>query len=260
MAVREVCEQLSCVQVLALLCISFTCHARCWVNITLTVAVCLSACAHTEPCRTWPLSATHTAQPTALCSSSTAAAPLQPAAAVAVVEVERCHQLHSRLAGMPVCPMVVQVCCCCELGREPLRADLHHTFITVVCLSPYVLLHTVLRSTLQCFCAMCCDVFAVCSFPQTHISTTGEPASRPQEPPGGGLGAGLSPDDMAAAAKVLRDATERSVLPKLEERIARLNLSITGAKDVCVYEWYGQCWLFVFLWRLCRLCSSEHPR
>lgn len=33
---------------------------------------------------------------------------------------------------------------------------------------------------------------------------------------------------MAAAGQVLRDFTERSVLPKVEERIARLNLSITG--------------------------------
>lgn len=51
--------------------------------------------------------------------------------------------------------------------------------------------------------------------------------SRPQEAPGG-LGCGLTPDDMAAAGQVLRDFTERSVLPKVEERIARLNLSITG--------------------------------
>lgn len=55
----------------------------------------------------------------------------------------------------------------------------------------------------------------------------GEPVSRPPEPPGG-LGCGLSPDDMAAAGQLLRDFTERSVLPKLEERVARLNLSITG--------------------------------
>jgi hypothetical protein len=33
---------------------------------------------------------------------------------------------------------------------------------------------------------------------------------------------------MAAAGQLLRDFTERSVLPKLEERVARLNLSITG--------------------------------
>lgn len=51
--------------------------------------------------------------------------------------------------------------------------------------------------------------------------------SRPQEPPGG-LGCGVTPDDMAAAGQVLRDFTECSVLPKVEERIARLNLSITG--------------------------------
>lgn len=57
----------------------------------------------------------------------------------------------------------------------------------------------------------------------------GEPLSRPQEPPGG-LGAGLTHDDMAAAGQLLRGFTERGVLPKLEERIARLNLSITGLK------------------------------
>lgn len=62
----------------------------------------------------------------------------------------------------------------------------------------------------------------------------GELLSRPQEPPGG-LGAGLSPDDMAAAGQLLRAFTERSVLPKLEERIARLNLSITGAQQLLCF-------------------------
>lgn len=61
-----------------------------------------------------------------------------------------------------------------------------------------------------------------------HVAVpAGEPLSRPQEPPGG-LGAGLTLDDMAAAGQLLRGFTERGVLPKLEERIARLNLSITG--------------------------------
>jgi hypothetical protein len=40
---------------------------------------------------------------------------------------------------------------------------------------------------------------------------------------------------MAAAGQLLQDFTERSVLPKLEERIARLNLSITGAQQLLAH-------------------------
>lgn len=61
----------------------------------------------------------------------------------------------------------------------------------------------------------------------------GEPSSRPRAPPEG-LGSGLGLDDMAAAGQMLRDFTERSLLPKLEERIARLNLSVTGTYDRAV--------------------------
>jgi hypothetical protein len=41
---------------------------------------------------------------------------------------------------------------------------------------------------------------------------------------------------MAAAGQLLRDFTEHSVLPKLEERVARLNLSITGGLRVIMQE------------------------
>lgn len=51
----------------------------------------------------------------------------------------------------------------------------------------------------------------------------------PAEPPGG-LGHGLSPDDMAAAGQLLRDFAERTLLPRIEERIARLNLTVSTAR------------------------------
>jgi hypothetical protein len=57
----------------------------------------------------------------------------------------------------------------------------------------------------------------------------GEPQSRPAEPPGG-LGAGLAPADLAAAGQLLRDFTQACLLPKLEERISRLNLSVTAMR------------------------------
>jgi hypothetical protein len=62
------------------------------------------------------------------------------------------------------------------------------------------------------------------------MGSAGEPPARPPEPPGGlaGGGGAISPDDMAAAAAVLRSFTEQSLLPRVEERMARLNISITG--------------------------------
>ncbi|KAI8476140.1 MAG: ER-golgi trafficking TRAPP I complex 85 kDa subunit-domain-containing protein [Monoraphidium minutum] len=57
----------------------------------------------------------------------------------------------------------------------------------------------------------------------------GEPDGRPAEPPGG-LGAGLAPADLAAAGQLLRDFTQGCLLPKLEERVSRLNLSVTATR------------------------------
>jgi hypothetical protein len=57
----------------------------------------------------------------------------------------------------------------------------------------------------------------------------GEPDRRPDEPPGG-LGVGLAPADLAAAGQLLRDFTQGSLLPKLEERVSRLNLSVTAMR------------------------------
>jgi hypothetical protein len=55
---------------------------------------------------------------------------------------------------------------------------------------------------------------------------------------------------MAAAGQLLQGFTERSVLPKLEERIARLNLSITGEQgrepwcydSFCAARWWVSVW------------------
>lgn len=84
--------------------------------------------------------------------------------------------------------------------------------------------------------------------------------SRPQEPPGG-LGAGLSADDMAAAGQLLRDFTERSVLPKLEERIARLNLSITGERghEPWFNAWFCAARRWVSVWSCEELGLSDLP-
>jgi len=57
----------------------------------------------------------------------------------------------------------------------------------------------------------------------------GEPDGRPPEPPGG-LGAALAPADLAAAGQLLRDFTQGCLLPRLEERVSRLNLSVTAMR------------------------------
>ncbi|WIA33724.1 hypothetical protein OEZ86_006842 [Tetradesmus obliquus] len=72
-------------------------------------------------------------------------------------------------------------------------------------------------------------VFESCRQATLPGGGAGEPEQRPQEPPGG-LGQGLHPDDMAAAGALLREFAERSLLPRVEERMARLNLAVSTAR------------------------------
>ncbi|WIA13573.1 hypothetical protein OEZ85_007140 [Tetradesmus obliquus] len=72
-------------------------------------------------------------------------------------------------------------------------------------------------------------VFQACRQATLPGGGAGEPEQRPQEPQGG-LGQGLHPDDMAAAGALLREFAERSLLPRVEERMARLNLAVSTAR------------------------------
>eukprot|EP00882_Tetradesmus_deserticola_P026825 GHRQ01029629.1.p2 GENE.GHRQ01029629.1~~GHRQ01029629.1.p2 ORF type:complete len:208 (+),score=91.72 GHRQ01029629.1:50-673(+) len=72
-------------------------------------------------------------------------------------------------------------------------------------------------------------IFQACRHATLPGGGAGEPEQRPPEPPGG-LGQGLHPDDMAAAGALLREFAERSLLPKVEERMARLNLAVSTAR------------------------------
>lgn len=71
--------------------------------------------------------------------------------------------------------------------------------------------------------------FLVSLIAPVAVSCTGEPEQHPKEPPGG-LGHSITADDMAAAGQLMKDFCERTLLPKLEERIARLNLIISNAR------------------------------
>lgn len=103
---------------------------------------------------------------------------------------------------------------------------------------------------------------------------TGEPEQRPQEPPGG-LGQGLHPDDMAAAGALLREFAERSLLPRVEERMARLNLAVStarkGLKNRLTRLWKGAaaepgpsmvraaaCLLRWVCYCVCCICCERH--
>eukprot|EP00877_Chromochloris_zofingiensis_P003658 jgi/Chrzof1/13293/Cz07g27240.t1 len=57
----------------------------------------------------------------------------------------------------------------------------------------------------------------------------GEPDKLPLEPPTG-LGSALSAADLQAVAQLLREFAERALLPKLEERMNRLNISISATR------------------------------
>eukprot|EP00879_Flechtneria_rotunda_P033011 GHRR01036525.1.p1 GENE.GHRR01036525.1~~GHRR01036525.1.p1 ORF type:complete len:441 (+),score=144.44 GHRR01036525.1:563-1885(+) len=72
-------------------------------------------------------------------------------------------------------------------------------------------------------------VFQACRSAVVPGGGAGEPEHWLPEPPGG-LGQALSPDDMAAAGQLLKNFCERTLLPRLEERIARLNLSVSTAR------------------------------
>eukprot|EP00878_Enallax_costatus_P009894 GHUV01010331.1.p1 GENE.GHUV01010331.1~~GHUV01010331.1.p1 ORF type:complete len:454 (+),score=106.14 GHUV01010331.1:1028-2389(+) len=72
-------------------------------------------------------------------------------------------------------------------------------------------------------------VFQACRHPNMPGGGAGEPEHYPKEPPGG-IGHSITADDMAAAGQLLKDFCERTLLPKLEERIARLNLIISNAR------------------------------
>ncbi|KXZ49490.1 hypothetical protein GPECTOR_21g716 [Gonium pectorale] len=57
----------------------------------------------------------------------------------------------------------------------------------------------------------------------------GEPLARPPGPPGG-VGAFLTVQDLDAVGAFVREFVSRTLLPRLEERMARLNTSITAAR------------------------------
>ena len=57
----------------------------------------------------------------------------------------------------------------------------------------------------------------------------GEPEARPPPPPQG-LGAYLSVTDLDCIANVIREFAVRTLLPKLEERISKLNAGITATR------------------------------
>ncbi|KAG2489318.1 hypothetical protein HYH03_012150 [Edaphochlamys debaryana] len=58
---------------------------------------------------------------------------------------------------------------------------------------------------------------------------SGEPLARPPPPPGG-VGAFLTAQDLEGVAGFVRDFAGRTLLPKLEERISRLNAAITATR------------------------------
>ncbi len=57
----------------------------------------------------------------------------------------------------------------------------------------------------------------------------GEPDARPAPPPQG-LGACLSASDLQSAAACLRHMVTQMLLPRLEERVAKLNAAVTAAR------------------------------
>jgi hypothetical protein len=57
----------------------------------------------------------------------------------------------------------------------------------------------------------------------------GEPDGRPGEPPQG-LGAFLSAQDLDAVAALVQEFATRTLLPRLEERITRLNACISATR------------------------------
>lgn len=81
------------------------------------------------------------------------------------------------------------------------------------------------------------DIFKRCRKPVVTGGGAGEPDARPSEPPHG-LGAFLAPQDLDAVAAFISEFTSATLLPRLEERITRLNAMISatrkGAPRACV--------------------------
>ena len=71
---------------------------------------------------------------------------------------------------------------------------------------------------------------------------SGEPEAPPAAPPQG-VGAFLSATDLEGVAALVRKFALQSLLPRLEERIGRLNAGITmarrGLKNVITRLWKG---------------------
>ncbi|PNW88325.1 hypothetical protein CHLRE_01g024400v5 [Chlamydomonas reinhardtii] len=73
------------------------------------------------------------------------------------------------------------------------------------------------------------DFFARYQFTCLSSGGAGEPRLRPPPPPGG-VGAYLTVQDLDSVGGFVREFLCRTLLPKLEDRIARLNASITAAR------------------------------
>ena len=86
------------------------------------------------------------------------------------------------------------------------------------------------------------EFYKRCRFPCLQGGGAGEPESRPAEPPQG-LGFCLGADDLAAVAQMLMEFCGGTLLPRLEERVTRLNVTIAatrkGLKNRLTRLWKG---------------------
>ncbi|GLC57223.1 hypothetical protein PLESTB_001201000 [Pleodorina starrii] len=73
------------------------------------------------------------------------------------------------------------------------------------------------------------DFFARYQHACLRSGGAGEPLARPPQPPSG-VGAHLTVQDLDSVGSLVRDVVSRTLLPRLEERIARLNASITATR------------------------------